>query len=545
MNMLSTFDGLAWAGLIFGGMFGSAQAVAALQSPAGPEAVHAIRSSDLANKGTAVLTGDWILQGDLRLGGDVQLTFRHAHVNLEGNLFLADRAVLSIEESSIFNLAQTQSFQYQMEAKGRSSLRVADSEFQTNAGKNDILLPASFVASDDASLVVRNAHLNYKRNWFLGAFKDRARLVSVNTQYLPVEIYPEGECTVQVEGRDSKSLVWIKFIKDQFVILDDLPNTSQPYTWSLGRSRPKKTNVKYDLDVKDAPLGINVQSETGSDIKIANNQSPLGIGYAVEGLSEPIVGLEGGAERQNFSTTNGRRLTIIDSLVDGWQFYASHSSQPVILKDSTINEAIANDQGIIHAKNCKFLYGGLGTFGQGAQFDVDDSDIRAFSLLANKDSVVTIRDSTIHGSTIQASDRGRIVLLNNDITTNGNPYFGEANAPAHFVAEDAGVIVGLGLVVMKPASLDEMIHFSGDAFLETHLAALSGTYNLSYSKTGETTFTPITRNAPLKQHAGILGTLNGHSLSPGSYNALLEGVLSDGTHLKVTRHFSIKESNVK
>ncbi len=526
------------------GLLGRAQGFAAPQSSAGAASSHVVRSADLVAKGTATLTGNWTLEGDLHLGGDVHLTFQHAHVNLNGNMFLNNNAVLSIEDGSVFNLAQTQSFQYRMEAKDHSSLKITDSEFQTNAGKTNILLPASFVASDDASLVVKNAHLDYKRNWFLGAFNDRAKLISINTQYIPVEIYPSGECMIHVEGSDTKSLIWIKFLKGQFAVLDDLPDTSKPYTWSLGPGRPSKTNVKYEVDVKDAPLGINVESETGSDIRIANNKTSLGIGYHVEGRSNPVIGLEGSAERRSFSTTNGRKLVLVNSLVRDWQFYAAHSGQPVILKDSTINEAIANEGGIIHAENCKFLYGGLGTFGKGARFDADHSDIRAFSLLANHDSIVTIRDSVIHGSTIQASNEGRIVLLDDDITTNGNPYFGGANAPAHFVVQDKGVIIGLGLVPMKASGAGDAIQFIGDAFLTTHSTGLSGTYNLSYGIAGAGNMVAISQGALANLHAASLGSLQAGSLHPGSYIVTLKCSLSDGTQYEVARNFSVmaKES---
>lgn len=532
-----------WAVLLLTvGLLSVTEVRAAPQIPIGPpETPKVVASSELAGKGSAVLTGNWTLQGDLVLAGDTHLTFKSAHVNLEGNLFLGGNTLLSIEENSVFNVAQKQSFQYGIEAKDQSSLVVTDSEVQTNGGTADVLLPTSFIAKDDASLVVRNAHLDMKRNWFLGGFKDRAKLVSVNTKDLPNEIYPEDASTVQIEGKDTKALVWIKFIKDQFAILDDMPNVSKPYRWNFGRNRPNKTNVKYELDVKDAAVGINIKSLPGSDIKIVDNQWPIGIGYSVEGVNEPetVSGLDGGTERRNLQITKGRKLIIVNSLIAGWQFGASHSTQPVALKDSTVNESIAGDQGILHATNCRFLYGGLGAFGKGAQYDVEASDIRSFSILANNDGVVRIQNSTIHGSTIQASDDGRIVLLNNDITTNANPYFGGKNAAVHFVTEGKGVIIGAGISPLKTAQKGQTVTFTGDAFVETRVKNLTGNYDLSYKRVSDGQFVPIQRGVPSNVHGGLLGTLNTDTLVAGEYEVTLQLSLSDGTRVQVKRPFSI------
>lgn len=525
--------------LILSGALG--QALATPQAPSsGHGLTNVVSSAEIAKKGNSVLTGNWTLHGDLTLGGDAHITFRNAHVNLDGNLFLSGNAVLSIEDNSLFNLAQKRSDQYRMEAKENSTLKIADSEFQTNGGTADVLFYSVFIASDDASLILHNAHLDMKRNWFLGNFKDRAKLVSVNARDLPNEIYPADASTIQIEGKDTKAAIWLAIGKNQFAIFDDLPNTSQPYTWSFGRGQPAKTNVKYALEIKDAPVLIAVQSASGSDIKIVDNKAPISIGYILDGSTEPEVvnGLDGGTERTNLTITSGRKITIINSLIGGWQFYVTHSSQPITLTNSTINESATMDGGTIYAKNCKFLYGALGAVGKGAKFEADTSDIRSFSILSNNDGVVKIQNSTIHGSTIQASDDSRIILLNNDITTNANPYFGGANAPAHFIVQGKGSIIGLGIAPASPAQKGATIHFVGDIFVESR-EGLTGSYDLFYSKTGQGKLVPIKRGVHLNLHGSVVGTLNTKKLSAGSYLAICKVTLSDGTHFEVTRAFSI------
>ena len=534
--------GILWAILIAGGLSSARQAAAASRHAEPPlDTVHVVNSSDLAKKRTVVLTGNWILRGDLVLNGNVHITFRNAHVDLKGNLFLNGNAVLSIEQHSIFNIAQKQSFQYRAEAKGNSSLQVMDSEIETNGGTADVMFPTSFIANDDASLIVKNAHLDMKRNWFLGGFKDHSKCISENTQDLPNEIYPEDASTIQITGRNTQALVWIKFVKDQFAVLDDMPNTSQPYTWSFGRNRPGKTNVKYEVDVKDAPVGINLQSVSGSNITVANNRWPIGIGYTVDGATQPEVvrGLDGGTERKSFVITNGRKLTIVHSLIVGWQFGVSHSTQPITLEDSSVNESIAGDGGTIYARRCKFLDGGLAAFGKGAKYDVDDSDIRSFSVFTNHDGLLKIQNSTIHGSTIQSSDEGRIILLNDDITTNTNVVYGAVNGPAHFITEGKGSILDLGITAPKPAQLGASISFTGDAFVDTKVKDMIGHYELLYRKVDQKKMISISNANQAAVHGGILGTLNTKKLTPGNYVAVLQMLLSDGTHYEVQRPFSI------
>jgi hypothetical protein len=388
---------------------------------------------------------------------------------------------------------------------------------------------------------VKNAHLDPKRNWFLGGFNGHSRLESENTQNVPNEVYPDGASTIHISGPKTQALVWIKFTRGQRAMLDDMPNVSRPYTWSFGRNHPKKTNVGYEVDVRDAPVGINLQSESGSDVTVANNQWPIGIGYTVVGAAKPetVRGLNGSTKRISLEITNGRKMKIVNSLIAGWQFGANHCTAPVTLEDSTVNESIAGDGGTIHAVRCKFLDGGLGAFGTNAKLTVDDSDIRSFSVFSSKNGVLTVRDSTIHGSTIQAGDDSRIVLLNDRITTNANLFYGGKDAPAHFLADGRGSVVGLGVEAPNPVHSGDSLSFKGDAFVVSPVRSLTWRSKLWYRRVGERGTVPLTTFERPNVHGAVLGSIPAGRLTAGKYLVVLQLTLSDGTQYSVHQYFSV------
>ena len=513
-------------------------------------------------------SGGWALRGDctasgLHLRGDAQLWVEGLALRIEGNINLEQNAGLHIRGGS-FNVANQFKLQYHIKAQGNALLDLRDMKMLTNAGVA-ANLTSSYEGSDDSRLHIENVQIDRFTSWLLVNLRDRARVETKNSPHFPSEIYPTGSSTVRIEGARSAHRVWLQFLPGSSAVLDNLP-ASHPYTFSFGRNTPGVTGVGYQVDVVEGNADFGINSFPRSHVTVRNCRGNLGLGYHFSDVTTPetLTGLKGGRQTGTYRN-QGRVLDLEDVELPpyGWQVYSANdgialaSVAPITITDSLINELGAMKQGRFEIAHVQFAFAALAAFGPGSVVHVRNSVINSHTIMGNNDGVVTIEDSEIYGSRVQAIGHSRILILNTALRTNErnpkcvpllpsldgspptrcNPYNPEREV--EFVARGQGAVLVAGIDPIATAIRSgDTYAFVGYAIVKT-ADDKPYAYNLRYRRTSASAFTAITTGVTGPKRAQPLGRLNTTGLAPGEYEVELELIGPGLEPVSVRRSFTI------
>ncbi len=231
---------------------------------------------------------------------------------------------------------------------------------------------------------------------------------------------------------------------------------------------------------------------------------------------ETLTGVKGGEQTGTYQN-QGRVLDLENATLPpyGWQVYSSNADiapanlAPVTVTDSLINEMGASKQGWFEVEHVQFAFAALAAVGPGSRVHVRDSVINSHTIMGNNDGVVTIEDSEIYGSRVQAIAHSRILLLNTALRTNEpnpkcvpvfpsldgkprtrcNPYNPEHEV--EFITQGDGVICVAGIDPISTAIRSgDHYSFIGDAIVKK-IPDPSFTFNLRYRRASSSDFIAI------------------------------------------------------
>jgi len=512
-------------------------------------------------------SGVWALRSactvnGLNLRGDAQLWAEGVALRVDGNVSLEQNAGLHIHGGS-FNVANQYKLQYHISAKGHTLLELRDMQMFTNAGVS-ANLTSRYQGSDDSRLHIENVQIDRFTSWLLCNLRDRARVETKNSPHFPSEIYPTGDSTVRIEGPRSEHAVWLHFVPGSTAVLDNLP-ASRPFTFSFGRNTPGVKGIGYQVDIVDGTAGFAIDSLPRSNVTVRN--SHLGIGYHFSDVTTPetLTGLKGGGPQTATYRNQGRVLDLENAGLPpyGWQVYSSNdgvplaSIVPVTLTDSLINELGAANRGRFEVSHVRFGFAALAAIGPGSRVNVRDSIINSHTLMGDNDGVITIEDSEIYGSRVQAVGQSRILILNTLLRRNEpnpkcpvslpsldggpvtrcNPY--NPLYESEFLTRGQGAIWVAGIdPITQPIRPDSKYAFVGNALFKT-ADDKPYTYNLRYRQASASAFTAITTGAMGPVREQPLGQLDTTGLAPGDYIVQLELVVPGQDPVAVQRLFNI------
>jgi len=514
-------------------------------------------------------TGDWALHGDcsvtgITLRGEAQLWAEGLTLTVNGDVLLEQEAGLHIVGGS-FTLANRTVFEYRIRAKGKALLDIRDAKMSTNAGIAGNLT-SNYDGSDDSRLHIENVQFDHLKSWLLVNLHDRARLETKNSPNLPAETYPVDNSNVRIEGERSANGVWLYFLPGSTAVIDNLPNTSSPFTFSFGRTTPGVTGIGYQVDVVQGKTGFGIFSFPRSRVTVRNNPTAVGLNYMLTDVTAPetLTGLQGGRQTRTYQN-QGRVLALENAELPpmGWQVYSANdgiplaSVAPVTVSDSLINEMGAMARGRFEVTNVQFAFALIAAVGPSSSVHVRDSVINSQTILGESDGVVKIEDSEIYGSLVQATGSSRILLLNNALRTNERhpkclPLFPSMDGspptrcnpfnPARevqFVARGQGAVLVAGIDPIATAIRSGGTYaFVGNAIVKT-ADDKPYTYNLRYRQASASAFTTIATGATGPKRAQALGQLDTTGLALGDYIVELELVVPGQERVAVQRPFTI------
>ncbi|MGE3683931.1 MAG: hypothetical protein AB7G93_19600 [Bdellovibrionales bacterium] len=480
-------------------------------------------SSTLISGGTSTFTGTCLLEGDLTLSGNQKLVFVNATVTLKGNVKLSGSATLGIRDST-FNLANDYMFHYSMSAVGNSLIDMRKGELKTSSGVTaGLAVTSSVFLSDNAVLRLHDVHFDLTKNWILLTLDGNSTLESQDTSNLPTEAYPQGNANIRICGPKSSAGIWLKLEDGMRADLSDLPSSDIPGYYQFGRNTPNKTNVGYEIYILNAKAGFGVSTHPGSELKVNNNSVPITIGYYIENNTTAIelANLPKGPEqRQTVRLTDqGREVDLTDTLLTpmAWQIYATNTKQPVTIKDSFVNEVAAFANATVKMNNIQFYYAVIAAPQEKGLLEIENSKIECQSIYADGTSHVSIRDSKIYGSVVQANGNGTIFLANNELLKNiSNPFAG-IGSPVRFQTEGNGMIVAIGVNEFTSTfARGATIALKGDVVVESKVAASKpASYTVTVLNSSQTQVYSQIRSTFGTQVA--LGTLNTSGWAAGTY----------------------------
>jgi hypothetical protein len=538
-------------------------------------------SADLANiggrvsvTGTCSFTGDLILDGS----GTTSISTNAATFNLAGNLVLSG-ATSFIVVGGVFRLASQFVFQYSISTSDRARFEMQDAELSTNDGSVAGTTTANYTGTGSSVLKFTNVTIDMNHSWLLASAFNESSIVVADSQ-APVEIYPNDSATVSISGPTSKMKIWLDFTSGLSADITNLPDSSNPYTFSIGPRTPEtasvSTNAQFQVDLVNASAQFGFISYPGSSLTLTSPQGPTSYSYYFLNPPSPIdingeFVVSQDAPISTTLTDSGRTLKLVDvPLVPiAWQVYSqatSGVSQPVTItgsasdptKSVTLNEVGAFDGGNFSLDTVTCLWSTITAVGSGS-ISVTNSQIASQTIAAMNTGQILITDSTIYGSLFQVRDSAVIRLINTPLLRGSdvpnpppagfpalaqNPSLADANAYPTFLIDPAGGAVVAATIdaFTGPLSLGSTITFRGDAFVESQVAG-SCTFNLSYFAPGAATFTPITTGGACPVLARIpgnnLGSLDTTGLPAGTYTAKLEIYLNGTLAVAAPRIFTL------
>jgi hypothetical protein len=514
-------------------------------------------------------TGVWILRGPctvsgVTLTGDADVRVESDPFVVAGDIRLSDDARLSMDGGTL-RLPQHTTSEYALDVSGRAILETADLTIETNGGE-----PANLYLNldlhDDARATFTRTELDFARSWILANVRDRATLENVDSVHVPCEIYPQDSATVSVRGPASDTGVWVVIPPGATAVMDG-PPAGSPFTYSFGRGQPGTSGLEYLVEVQNGHSGFGVISTPRSDLTVRDNGAPIVVGYFFAGVTEPqlLEGLEVGGPQTSLFTHQDRRLALeraaLNPLV-AWQIYNDNagvaSPETVLVRGALVNEIGALTQGRIAVEDSTLQFAVIAAIGPGSRVEVTRTNVHSQTIQTEHDGVITLRDSHVFGSRLQARGTGRIRLENTVLDTNhchpgclprcldftGGDRCNAFNPSIDptLVATDAGAILMARLAPIADVTAGSPVPLTGDAGgigADPMLAGVRYRVAIRPEAAGASEAVTVAEGAgPVRDAA--LGELDTATLVPGTHVVRLELLLPASEEpLAVERTFTI------
>jgi len=504
---------------------------------------------------------DCYLHGDLVLEGDASLEVTAGELSIAGNLTVSGQAKLRIIVERLL-FAQHSTSQYTITLAGSARLELIDARVDTNEGEAGNLF-MSLEAYDDSEVRFVRTSLDQSRSWILGSFHDRSALRNEDAASCPTEVYPSDSSTISVRGAHSSTGIWLAVPPRGSAVAADLPGV-RPFSYRFGRGVPGSSGIDYLVRIDEGNAGLGFTSTPYSELTVRDNQAPTTISYifAATSTAQAVSGLHPAGPQDLVLGHQGRRLVLDHALLNivGWQLYADNSGvgspAPITISDSVINELGALNHGLFVVRNVVFQFALIDAAGPASRIDITGSVINSQTIHAQADGVISIAQSSIFGSLIEATGQARIRLADTElhpnvchpgclprcVSLNGG---GECNGfnPAHDVrfaaTEQAAILAARIAPIAAPLTRGSTLALTGDALSRSAVPAIAAaTYRLSYRATSDQGLTPIA-SGPAEVLDGTLGVLDTRGAEPGSYELVLELDASGEPPLIVRRSFTI------
>ena len=200
-----------------------------------------------------------------------------ASLRVEGDVSVTGTGVLWIEGGT-FEIQQDHNQHRQMSSAGDATIVLKSTTVVLNQGPGLKALLHS--AYDRSKMFVVSSVIDRTTSWLISNHFGDSRLVALNTQFVPTEIYVKERSTISIAEPNSATGVWLDF-EDGAAGAIDLPaqaNTGGellPYFWRVGRDSTGLSGVGWQLEIANASVGLGLESHSGSRITV-NGQGSAG-----------------------------------------------------------------------------------------------------------------------------------------------------------------------------------------------------------------------------------------------------------------------------
>ena len=375
------------------------------------------------------ITGSCTITGSLTINsGLVRVDFTAtpaAVLRVEGDITVSGTGVLWIEGGT-FEVQQDYNRHRQLLTTGDSTIILKATNVVVNQGEG--LKYLVHTAKDRSKMFAVNASLDHTRSWLISDYRGQSTLVALGTQHVPTEIYVKDASTVSIAEPVSNTGVWLDF-EDGAAGTIDLPLQSdaggnpRPYSWRVGRGTPGLSGVGWQLEIADAPVGIGLESHTGSQITVNGQGVPqsgeVRIAYHSSNGAETLSGLGIGLQNRTIGV-NQLTLHNVELGSIAWQVYA-HENVLLTITSSIVNEVGVSNGGHIAVYDSIIQFAAIATLGSlSASVEIHNSQIYGQTIEALRDGVIDIYDSAVFGAVVVSHDPTSTVrfhrgaLLRND-----------------------------------------------------------------------------------------------------------------------------------
>ncbi len=389
-------------------------ALAALSVTAAPALAQSI-----CNAGNQVvvslveITASCTVTGSLTIqGGMVRANFAAAptaSLRVEGDVTVSGTGVLWIEGGK-FEIQQSHNQHRRITTTDDATVVLKSTTVVLNQGVGQKYL--FYDAFDRSKLFAVRSTLDHTTSWLISNQFDESRLVALETQHVPTEIYVKDDSTVMVAEPSSQTGVWLDF-EDGAAGTIDLPMQAdagdelQPYSWSVGRGSTGLTGVGWQLHIFNASIGLGLESHSGSQITVNGRGAPVSgeirIAYHAEGGVQSLSGLGTGLQSK---TLGGNQLTLRNVELGriAWQIYA-HDGAALTIRSSILNEIGVAAGGHITVYDSILQFGSVVSVGHtAASITIYNSQIHNQSIEAMRDGVINIHNSAVFGAAVVAHE---------------------------------------------------------------------------------------------------------------------------------------------
>jgi hypothetical protein len=385
-------------------------AIAALPATATPVFAQSIcNAGDQIVVSLVEVTASCTITGSLTIqGGMVRANFTAAptaSLRVEGDVSVTGTGVLWIEGGT-FEIQQDHNQHRQMSSTDDATIVLKSTTVVLNQGPGLKFLLHS--AYDRSKMFVLSSVIDRTTSWLISNHFGDSRLVALNTQYVPTEIYVKERSTVSIAEPNSATGVWLDF-EDGAAGAIDLPAQADaggellPYFWRVGRGSTSLSGVGWQLEIANASVGLGLESHSGSRITVNGQGAPasgeIKIAYHVETGVHTLSSLGVGLQNR---IMGGDQLTLhnVDLGPIAWQIYA-HDGATLSISSSILNEIGAVAGSHITVNNSIIQFGSVVAVGiDAASIAIHNSQIHSQSIEAMRDGVVNIYDSAVFGAAV-------------------------------------------------------------------------------------------------------------------------------------------------
>ncbi len=353
---------------------------------------------------SCTITGSLTIQG----GGMVKVDYNAAPaavLRVEGNVALRGAGILWIEGGT-FEIQQDHNQHRQLSTTDDATLVLKATTVVLNQGVGLKFL--THYATGRSKTFVIGSDLDRTTSWLISDFRSQSTLVAIGSVYLPTEIYVKEESTVSIAEPGSYTGVWLDFEDGasgtiNLPVQTDANGNPRPYSWRLGRGVPGLTGVGWRLEIANAPIGLGLESHSGSRLTVNGRGAPTSgevkIAYHAEIGTQTLSNLGIGLQNRTMGGDQ-LRLNNVELGPIAWQIYA-HTNEMLTILSSIVNEIGVSNGGHITVHDSIIQFGGLMSLGsQGASVAVHNSQIHGQTIEALRDGVVDIYDSAVHGAAV-------------------------------------------------------------------------------------------------------------------------------------------------